>query len=107
MPPVLLAFVFHFGGKVGFFHYCISKMGFEVIYCVYLNADGSQICDEQQGLWVGLICGLFVQALLLVTIILCTNWVKEVSTLNEFIFNLNDFFLSTALANVCIAMYVR
>nr|XP_010932731.1 protein DETOXIFICATION 16-like [Elaeis guineensis] len=41
---VLLAFVFHFGGK---------------------------------GLWVGLICGLFVQALLLVTIILCTNWEKE------------------------------
>ena len=82
-------------------------MDFELIYSVCLNADSSQLCDEQQGLWVGLICGLFVQALLLVTIILCTNWEKEVSAFNQFMFNRNDFFQLTALANARTAMYAR
>jgi MATE family multidrug resistance protein len=29
------------------------------------------------GLWFGILCGLVVQMLLLLTITLCTNWDKE------------------------------
>lgn len=37
--------------------------------------------NSEQGLWFGILCGLVVQMLLLLTITLCTNWDKEVSTL--------------------------
>jgi multidrug resistance protein, MATE family len=33
---------------------------------------------DEQGLWFGIICGLFVQLLLLMLITLCTNWDNEV-----------------------------
>jgi multidrug resistance protein, MATE family len=32
---------------------------------------------DEQGLWFGIICGLFVQLLLLMLITLCTNWDNE------------------------------
>jgi len=34
---------------------------------------------NEQGLWLGIMCGLVVQMLLLLSITLCTNWNKEVS----------------------------
>jgi hypothetical protein len=33
---------------------------------------------DEQGLWFGIICGLFVQLLLLMLTTLCTNWDNEV-----------------------------
>ena len=34
---------------------------------------------SERGLWLGIMCGLLVQMLLLLSITLCTNWNKEVS----------------------------
>jgi hypothetical protein len=50
-----------------------------------LNSRGSYyislvVCTlGEQGLWLGIMCGLVVQMLLLLSITLCTNWNQEVS----------------------------
>ncbi|KAK1280277.1 MATE efflux family protein 5 [Acorus gramineus] len=40
-----------------------------------------------KGLWMGIICGLVVQVLLLSTITLCTNWEKEARKAKERVYN--------------------
>ncbi|XP_078176663.1 protein DETOXIFICATION 16-like isoform X2 [Carex rostrata] len=40
-----------------------------------------------KGLWMGLICGIFVQAVLLLTITLCTNWENEARKAKERVYS--------------------
>lgn len=46
-------------------------------WCYYYSLWN--VFGKQQGLWMGIICGLFVQVLLFSAIAYCTNWEKEVS----------------------------
>jgi MATE family multidrug resistance protein len=39
------------------------------------------------GLWLGIICGLLVQVLLLMAITLCTNWDKEAANAKDRVFS--------------------
>ncbi|TVU32459.1 hypothetical protein EJB05_24190, partial [Eragrostis curvula] len=45
---------------------------------------------EGVGLWYGLLCGMVVQMLLLLSIVLCTNWKQEVLKANDRIFDNSD-----------------
>ncbi|XP_039122930.1 protein DETOXIFICATION 16-like [Dioscorea cayenensis subsp. rotundata] len=47
-----------------------------------------------KGLWLGIICGLFVQVLLLLSITLCTDWEKEANKAVERVNNSIDIHLS-------------
>ncbi|KAJ3692393.1 hypothetical protein LUZ60_012743 [Juncus effusus] len=40
-----------------------------------------------KGLWMGIICGIFVQMVLLLTITLCTNWEKEARKAKDRVFS--------------------
>lgn len=62
------------------YYYFFGRFGFIVI----------TICHGQ-GLWMGIICGLSVQVVALVTVNACTNWDQEVSFS---LFNWYFFFLS-------------
>lgn len=88
---IVLAFVFHIGGKVRdtkslYFHNLIFPAYF------FLNPSGTEYNTSRvillqsniyecslQGLWMGIIVALFVQALSLAIIILLTDWEKEVN----------------------------
>jgi len=75
---VLLAFVLHIGGKVNILLLFAVNLVLNISICLKLYES----CDcEMQGLWLGIICGLLVQVLLLLTVTLCTDWEKEVRIL--------------------------
>ncbi|KAL6647813.1 hypothetical protein ACP70R_015250 [Stipagrostis hirtigluma subsp. patula] len=63
---IILAFICHLGGMV------IKK---------------NPGLKSEQGLWIGISCGLVVQMLLLLSITLCTNWSNEASKAKERVSN--------------------
>ena len=72
---ILLAFVLHIGRKVNIHRLLFCSESYVEHFFIFLKLYESWVCDLQ-GLWLGIICDLFVQVLLL-TITLCTDWEKE------------------------------
>lgn len=68
---VLFAFFLHIGGMVGIYF----SVSHTQTTCLLLKVF---LCHEQ-GLWMGIICGLSIQIIALVTVIATTNWDHEVS----------------------------
>jgi MATE family multidrug resistance protein len=84
----VFAFVWHLGGMVPVvssseFHFSIRLFSF-LLFFIFFNLIGFSEywfnLDSGQGLWFGIMCGLVVQMLLLLSITLFTNWNKEVSS---------------------------
>lgn len=66
---VLFAFFLHIGGMVGllFLSHTNNLLTAKIFPC------------HEQGLWMGIICGLSIQIIALVTVNARTNWDHEVS----------------------------
>ena len=80
----VLAFVFHMRGMVGIYYHIHVK----------------------NKLWIGIICGLYVQALILIIINLGTNWTIEVSLKYHHL--LDCFNLGTSISIYTISIsYIR
>ena len=91
----VFAFVWHLGGMASVLpcwplqHFILGLHYFpfilQLFFYIYFELDiGSESwffnLNSEQGLWFGIMCGLVVQMLLLLSITLFTNWNKEVSS---------------------------
>ena len=90
----VFAFVWHLGGMASVLpcwplqHFILGLHYFpfilQLFFYIFFELDiGSESwffnLNSEQGLWFGIMCGLVVQMLLLLSITLFTNWNKEVS----------------------------
>lgn len=79
---IFLAFVLHVGGKVYILYQFLDYLFINIFFCKKFFLKKLIIwCikNGDQGLWLGTMVALFVQAILLAIVTWRTNWEKEVN----------------------------